>query len=174
MSLEREAFLDVVEDSYSAYYNIIKEGLPQDLPMVFRGDFFQRAEKYWLSKKIPIYGNEMNEYVYVFSADSFDAGTVSKCIQFSMDDGLPRVKPHKEHQYTNIKALFIANEFEEAAIEDVRRRRFQKTYNHSLWGYSNLITVAVDASTEKVWFNAAGRDMKKYFSKLFAAQKKKK
>ena len=44
MALEQLAFLDVVEDSYSAYYNIIKRNLPEDLPIIFRGDFFKRDE----------------------------------------------------------------------------------------------------------------------------------
>ena len=93
-------------------------------------------------------------------------------MQYALDDGLPKVKPHKEHQYTNIKVIFLADAFEEDAITEIRRRKFQVSYHHSLWGYSSLITTAVDVNDEKVWTNAAGKDMKKYFSKLFAAQKK--
>lgn len=171
MALDRAAFLKVVEDSYSAYYNIVKENLSENIPLAFRADYFQRSERYWLSKSIPIYGNETNEFVYVFSADAFTLASVESCIQYALDEGLPRVKPHKEHQYTNIKVVFIADSFEESAIKEIRHRRFQVSYHHSLWGYSSLITSAVDVNDEKVWTNSAGRDMKKYFSKLFAAQK---
>lgn len=173
MALDREEFLFLLEDSFSAYYNIIKDGLPAELPMSFRADFFQRAERYWLSKNIPIYGNETNEYVYVFSAAHFSQDEISRCIQYALDDGLPRVRPHKEHQYTNIKTVFVADAFDADALKDLSKRRFQKSYHFSLWGYSSLITASVIPGTEEVCTNAAGRDMKKYFSKLFSAQKKK-
>lgn len=170
MALERSAFLDVVEDSYSAYYNIIKRNLPEDLPIIFRGDFFKRDEKYWLMKSANLYSNEMNEFVYVFSADDFSMETVDACIQYALDEGLPRVKPHSEHQYTNIKVIFISDRFDADVLKAIEKRKFQKSYHFSLWGYSSLITTAVAVKDEKVWTNPAGRDMKKYFSKLFAAQ----
>jgi hypothetical protein len=172
MAFERESFLNVLEDSYSAYYNIIKENLPAELPIAFKADYFRRAESYWISKNITTWANETNEFAFIFSADHFDDATISKCIQYSLDDGLPRVKPHKEHQYTNIKTIFIAEKFDDDAIADIKKRKFSKTYNHSLWGYSNLVACAVDLDDEKVWTNAAGRDLKKYFKKLFSAQKK--
>ena len=172
MAFEREAFTKLLEDSYSAYYNIITEENAPNLPMVFRADYFQRNEAYWLSKKIVMYGNETNEYAYVFSADSMDELKVKECIQFALDDGLPRVNPGKEHQYTNIKTIFIANEFTPDAVKAIEKTDFQKSYHHSLWGYSNLLNSAVDVDNEKAYANRAGHEMKKYFKKLFAAQKK--
>lgn len=172
MSFEREAFARLLEDSYSAYYNIIKEENAQTLPMIFRADYFQRSEAYWFSKSNKMYANETNEFTYVFSAEAFDEDTAKACIQFALDDGLPRVKPNKEHQYTNIKTIFIANEFSPEAIKAIEKTKFQKTYNHSLWGYSDLLNSAVDVDNEKVYANRAGYKMKSYFKKLFAAQKK--
>ncbi|MBQ1403103.1 MAG: hypothetical protein IIY90_07330 [Oscillospiraceae bacterium] len=172
MAFDRLAFLGVLEDSYAAYYNIIKENLPEEFPIAFRADFYKRDERYWLTKSVKYYGNETNEFVYVFSADSFTGENADACIRYALDEGLPRVKPHKEHQYTNIKVIFIANEYEPEALKAISSFRFQKSYHFSLWGYSNLLTTAVDVNDEKVWTNPAGREMKKYFSKLFAAQKK--
>ena len=172
MAFDRKDFVKLLENSYSAYYNIIKEDLPQDLPMEFRADYFQRGEKFWLLKSIPMYGNETNEYAYIFSADSFDEDMIDKCITYALDDGLPRVKPHKEHQYTNIKTIFIATDFTADAERKIKNTEFQKTYNHSFWGYSNLLNSAVDVDSETVYTNRAGHEMKAYFRKLFAAQKK--
>ena len=172
MAFDRLAFLGVLEDSYAAYYNIIKENLPEEFPIAFRADFYKRDERYWLTKSVKYYGNETNEFVYVFSADSFSRENADACIRYALEEGLPRVKPHKEHQYTNIKVIFIANEYEPEALKAISSFRFQKSYHFSLWGYSNLLTTAVDVNDEKVWTNPAGREMKKYFSKLLAAQKK--
>lgn len=172
MATDRAHFLEILEDSYSAYYNISKESMPAELPLCFRAEFHKRAEMYWLSKTIPVYGNEENEYAYIFSNSEFDADTVRKCIAFSMEDGLPKVKPHKEHQCSNIKAVFVSEQFTSEALQEIRRRKFQKSYRFSFWGYSSLLACAVDPETEEVTVNSAARDMKKYFHQLFAAQKK--
>ena len=69
--MDRAVFLDVLKDSYSAYYNIVPAET-DDVPMIFRADYFSRDEKYWLTKSIKIWGNETNEFCYVFSAPEFD------------------------------------------------------------------------------------------------------
>ena len=172
MAFDRESFVPVLEDSYSAYYNIIKENLPEDLPLAFKADYFSRAESYWLTKSITTWANETNEFAYVFSAEQFDEALTEKCINYAMEDGLPRVKPHKEHQYTNIKVIFLADGFTDEAKDYIKKKKFSQSYNHSLWGYSNLVMAGVDLDAEKTYTNAAGRDMKKFFKKLFSAQKK--
>ena len=79
-----------------------------ELPLVFRADFFSRGEHYFLTKSAVVWVNETNEYVYLFSAPSFDAETVEKCMDFAIEDAQPRVKPHKEHNYTNFITIFVA------------------------------------------------------------------
>ena len=172
MAIELQSFLEVIEDSYSAYYNIIKEDLPSDLPIAFRADYYQRGEQYWLMKSIPIWGNETNEFAYVFCSKSFDGEMVDKCIDYALEEGLPRVKPHKEHQYTNIKTIFLADEFSDEAVKKIKKSNFSKSYNHSLWGFTNLIVCGADVDNEKVHANKYANGMPAYFKKLFAAQHK--
>ena len=174
MAIERQDFLRYLQDSFTAYYNITEnDGSITELPLCFQADFLQRGEKYWITKSVHIWANETNEFCYVFSDEFFDRSTAAKCIDFALDDGLPRVKPHKEHQYTNIKVIFVASAFEEDALEDIRSRKFSKSYHHSFWGYSSLLTGAVDLSSEKVVTNRAGAELVKYFRKIFTAYNKK-
>ena len=173
MSLERFAFLEQLRDSYSAYYNIYENDGRTELPLAFSADFIQRNESYWLSKKMVTWANETNEFCYVFSAEYFDRTTVSKCIDFALDEGLPRVKPHKEHQYTNVKALFVYESFTPEAVKSVRKRRLHQEYHHGFWGYTDLLLCGVNPQTEEVFVNRAGNPMKAYFRKLFSAQRKK-
>ena len=168
MAIERQEFIEELKDSYSAYYNII-EREETEYPLSFCAEYLSRSEKFWLSKSIPVWGNETNEFCYVFSAERFDKSTVTKCIDFALDDGLPRVKPHKEHQYTNIKTVFVAEAFDDDALKETESRKFSKTYHHSLWGYSDLLTCAVNVENEKVVTNRAGDTLKQYFRKLFKA-----
>ena len=169
MGFERVEFLTRLEDSYSAYYNIVPPAEGIDVPLAFAAEYYQRGEKYWLSKNIHVWANEQNEFCYVFSAEFFDRASVIKCIEYALNEGLPRVKPHKEHQYTNIKTVFIASSYDEDAVQEVKNRSFTKSYNHSLWGYTNLLACTVNLSDERVVTNKAGYELKKYFRKLFKA-----
>ena len=75
--MDRAVFLEVLKDSYSAYYNIFpaEEG---EAPLAFRAEYIRRDERYWLTKSIKIWANETNEFAYVFSAESYDVETVKR------------------------------------------------------------------------------------------------
>ena len=170
MSMDREQFLKVLEDSFTAYYDIEAQEHPE-LPLVFRGDYRKREERYWITKSIPIWGNESGEFAYVFSAESFTPELAEKCIAFALEDGLPRVKPHKEHQHTDIKAILVADHFDEETRKLVQKKSFTKNYHFSLWGFSNLLTAAVDLGERKAYPNRVGHDLETYFRKLFDLRK---
>ena len=169
----RGTFLDTLRDSYSAYYDIFEGDAGSGLPLAFRASYSSRSEKYWLSKNIKVWANETNEHAYLFLADGFDKETVDRCIDFVLADGLPRVKPHKEHQYTNLAAVFVADRFDKATLKHITKRSFSKSYKFSLHGYTELLTAAVELESESASTNAAGRPLEAYFKKLFAADKKK-
>lgn len=171
--MERNEFLEILKDSYSAYYNIIPGEDCGALPLAFRADYFSRAEQYWLSKKITVWANETNEFAYIFAADSFDSATVEKCVQHALDESLPRVKPHKEHQYSNVKVIFVAESFSNELEKQIKKYKFDKSYKFGLHGFTMLKTASVSLGDERVCTNKAGYELVKYFSKLFASIHKK-
>ena len=173
MLMERYEFLEILKDSYTAYYNIIPDEDVNDLPLAFRADYFSRAEQYWLSKKITVWANETNEFAYVFSADSFDKEMVDKCVKHAIDESLPRVKPHKEHQYSNVKVIFVADNFSAELEKHVKKLHFDKSYKFGLHGFTMLKAATVSMADERVCTNKAGYELAKYFSKLFASIHKK-
>ena len=172
MSMERAHFIEVLEDSFTAYYDIAEKNNELDLPLAFSALYFSRDERYWLSKKITVWANETNEHAYVFSAESFYPELADKCIEYAINDMLPKVKPHKEHQFTNVKVILVADSLPAETKKFVKKKAFTKSYNHSLHGFTNLHAAAVDLSEEKAYPNRAGHELKNYFSKLFAAQRK--
>ena len=172
MKIEREKFLDTVADSFSAYYDLHMAEGEQELPLAFRADYYSRAERYWLSKNIPIWGNETNEYAYVFSAPAFDRTLAARCIDYALEEALPLVKPHKEHQYTNVKVILLADTVTPDVARYVKKRSFTKNYKFSFHGFSTLKSAIVDLGSQKTVTNSAGHELAPYFSKLFAAEEK--
>ena len=79
------------------------------------------------------------------------------------------MKPHKEHQYTNCKAVFITDTLSEETALTVKKSKFSKSYGFlSTQGYTELIAAAVDLSTEAVVTNRVGHGLEDFFRKLFA------
>ena len=172
MAIPRSEFIEVLKDSYSAYYFIHDnaEELNTELPLAFRADYLARDERYWLTKSVKIWGNEKNEYCYVFAADAFSPETVEQCMDWAWQDGMPRVKPHSEHQCTNIKVIFVANSVNDETVKAVQKKSKTRNYKFGLHGYSNLLTGITDLGTEKTVTNREGHELVPYFKKLFAAR----
>ncbi len=171
MALDRAEFIEVLKDSYSAYYTIAEDA-ETDLPLSFRAIFRSLDEKYWLSKSIPIWNNEKGEFAYVFSASSMDEEMVRRCADFAWEDGLSRVRPHKEHQCTNVKVVLVCEALGDAAIKAVKGQNRTKAYKFGLHGYSNLMVGAVTLQDQKTVTNKAGHELVPYFRKLFASRGK--
>ena len=169
MSIQRSVFLEILKDSYSAYYSIVEleEG---ELPLAFRADYKARDEQYFFTKSAKIWGNEKNEFAYVFSAPRFDPALIERCVDWAWEDGIPRVKPHKEHQCTNIKVVFVADSLDEETKKAVKKQSRTKNYRFGLHGFSNLLTGAVDLSDSSSVTNREGHELSPYFRKLFAAR----
>ena len=169
MAIERSLFLEIVKDAYSAYYSIVDDAQAPDLPLAFRADYKSRDEQYFFVKSANIWGNEKTEYAYVFSAPEIDPATAQKCLDWALQDMLPRVKPHKEHQYTNCKAVFITDTLSDETAQTVKKSKFSKSYGFlSTQGYTELIAACVDLDTEKVVTNRVGHGLEDFFRKLFA------
>ena len=170
MAIDRGVFLEIVKDAYSAYYTIlpVEEG-QEELPLAFRAEYNVRDEQYFFVKSANIWKNEKHEYCFVFSAPRFDPELAEKCIDFSLQEMLPKVKPHKEHQYTNCKVILIADSLDEETIKTVKKKKFSRSYGPlSTHGYTELLTAAMDLSERKAFANRVGRDLEEFFGKLFA------
>ena len=168
--MDRAEFLEVVKDAYSAYYTILPaEEEESGLPLAFRAEYNVRDEQYFFVKSANIWKNEKHEYCYVFSAPAFDAALARECIDFSLREMLPKVKPHKEHQYTNCKVILIADSFDAETVRTVKKAKYSKSYGPlSTHGYTELLTAAVDLGARKAFANRVGYDLEKFFGKLFA------
>ena len=157
----------MLKDSFSAYYDLF-EDVGTELPLAFRAEYKNRDERYWLTKSVKIWANEKNEYCYLFSAPGFDPASVKACVDYALADGLPRVKPHKEHQCTNVKVIFLADRADDEVRRAVKKLSFTRSYRFGLWGFTNLLAGIVDLETQKTVTNAPGYELAPFFKKLFA------
>lgn len=173
MAISREVFSEVLKDSYSAYYTIHEDAeADAGLPLIFRADYSSRDERYWLTKSAVTWANEKHEFCYVFTAESFSPELANACMDWAWNDGLPRVKPHAEHQCTNVKVILVADSVSPDTAKAVKKKSATKSYWHGIQpqGYSNLLAAVTDLETQKTVTNRQGHELVPFFKKLFAAR----
>lgn len=166
METRREQILNKLLASYKAWYNIEPGDRDSGLPLEALCIYHTRGEKYVLTKKAKIWGMETNEYLYLFSAPELEQETVEKCCNFAIEDALGRIKPHSEHMYSYITAIFVADVIEPKALTYVRRRKFMKSYRMGLQGSAPFKALALETEKEVIVTNSWGRDLKKFFKKI--------
>jgi hypothetical protein len=158
---DRSVILERLFDSYKAWYDVTPGDLGSGLPLeaLFLHRF--RKEKFVLSRKAKLWAVEANEYLYLFSSAKLGKSQAEACVSFSIEDALPRVKPHSEHMYSFITTVFVADEIDQDALKFIRWRRFIKSYKFGFHGSSPLKTAALDIENEKIATNSMGRDLRK-------------
>lgn len=171
MLKDRTAFLEKLRDSYEYYYNMAPGDGGSGLPMEFFADFHARDEGYVLVKRARIWAMESNEYVYVFSSPLIDRETAERCIDYALSDGEPRIVPHKEHKDSYIIAVFVADVIDSDAKNEIRSRKFDKSYKMGLEGWAGLKTAAVELERECITTNRAGSSLTKFLKKLLRSEK---
>lgn len=167
MVIERNQFIEDLKKSYEIYYDLHQGESDTGLPLEFRADFHSVGESYFLVKNAKIWTSETNEYIYVFSAPSFDEESVERCVGYALEDGLARVTPHKNHHYSNVITVFVADEIRPDMRKIITGQRFSKSYRMSLYGFSLLKTGFIDLSKEDYGTNTEGHDLANFFKKLF-------
>lgn len=171
MAWDRAGLLEKLRESYEYYYDITEGDAETGLPLLYSAAFHVRSEGYILVKKAKIWAAETNEYAYIFSVPVLDAETASKCIEFALADGLPRVQPHPEHRESYIIALFVADVIDPEAQKIIRGRKFYKSFKFGLQGWVALKVAAVELEKELIETNKAGGNLVSFFRKLLRSEK---
>ena len=158
---DRSVILERLFGSYNGWYDVLPGDMGSGLPLEALCVYRSRSEKYVLSKKAKLWAVEVNDYLYLYSMPKLEKEQAEACVSFAIGDALPRVKPHNEHMYSFITAMFVADEAEKDALKFIRWRKFNKSYKLSMYGSSPLKTAALDIGGEKIVTNNMGRDLRK-------------
>jgi hypothetical protein len=163
---DRSAILDRFINSYRSSYDIETGDMSSGLPLEAVCQHHTRSEKFVLSRRAKLWAVEVNDYLYLFSVRKLGKEQAEECVSFSLENALPRVKPHNEHMYSFITAVFVADEAEQDALKFISRRKFNKSYKFGFYGSSPLKTAALDIGQEKIVTNNMGRDLRRQIKNI--------
>ena len=159
MSQEREALQQRLMDSYRAYYDV--EPVDDGSTLQALGAYHSRQAQYVLVKKAELWAAEGHEYIYLHSLPRLTAGEVERIVQQVLEDGMPRIRPHKEHMYTYLTAQILCDQADPEALELLKKVKKRREFKLSLHGWMELRIAAVELSTGEIATNRCARDLVK-------------
>ena len=163
-----EERLDVLLEAYSHHYNVIR-GAEGD-PYPATAEFFVRDENYAFSKKVVLSAFEQYDYTYFYLADHLDAAGAKQLLDRTLEIGMSRVCPHKEHKSSYVTLVILANTIDEEAKKLIRKTRFQKNFRLSLHGWMEYHIAAMECSTHSFLSNPGGKGARKNLEQNFSSK----
>ena len=171
MEKTRQEILAQLLKSYEAYYNIQMFDDEQK-PLTARCEFFEHSQKYVLSKKAELWAVDSEEFLYLLDVPHLTLEIFRKWKDWVCEDGMKRLHIGPGHMYSAITLVFVCDTCGEDARKALKRCRLYKSFHFSLYGWMNLHTLMVEASTGRVDSNRVGAGAAKILKKILTDKKR--
>ena len=155
-------------DAYSHQYDIERDVEEAGCTWPAIATYYLRDENYLISKQHVLSAVEQHEYLYFYLTDHLTAADLESRIDLSKRAGLGKVKPHKDHMFSNVGLIVLANTIDPEARKLIKKTRFRKNYKLSFWGWTEYQLAAMETSTTCFYSNPAGMGARKILEQNFA------
>ena len=172
MEIALDQLLNKLLDAYSHVYDIDRNVCVEDTVYPAMATYYLRDENYLVSKQHVLSAVEQHEYLYFLLTDHLSADDLQKHIDRTKAAGLALVHPHKEHMFSNVGLVVLANTIDPEAKKLVKRTHFRKNYMLSLHGWTEYQLAAMETSTNCFFSNPAGKEARKNLESNFRETKK--
>ena len=163
--------LNKLLDAYSHSYDIERDVEEEGRLWPATATYFLRDENYLISKQHVLSAVEQHEYLYFHVTDHLTVADLEALTDLSIRAGLRKVKPHKDHLFSNVGLVILANTIEPEAQKLIKKTRFRKNYRLSLWGWTDYQLAAMEVSTNCFYANPAGAGARNIMEQNFAPKK---
>ena len=174
MDLSLEQRLNKLLDAYSHVYDIDRNVCVEDTVYPAMATYYLRDENYLISRQHVLSAVEQHEYLYFLLTDHLCAEELQAHIDRTKAAGLALVHPHKEHMFSNVGLVVLANTIAPEAKKLIKRTHFRKNYLLSLHGWTEYQLAAMETSTNCFFSNPAGKEVRKNLESNFAPREPKK
>ena len=173
MQYTREQAVSRLLESYKTYYNITDcPSGPKGLRAVC--EFYERSEKFVLSKKAELWSADCEEFIYLFDVPELTLSVYEECRDFAYNDGMERSHIGPGHMYTYITAVFICDTCTPEAKKLLKKCRIYKSFHFSLHGWMDFHTVLIQRGASDFPTNRSGKSNAKFMKNIFMKKNKKK
>lgn len=153
--------LEKLLNAYSHLYDIARDVTVDGQNFPATATYYLRDENYLISKKHVLSAVEQHEYVYFHLTSQLEKHELQTMIDAARQDGLRKVHPSKEHMFSYITLIVLADTIDPEALRLIRKTRIRKNYLLTLHGWMEFRLAAMETSSNRFFSNPAGRETKK-------------
>jgi len=168
MEISLQERLNKLLDAYSHQYDIDRNVEVEGFVYPATATYYLRDENYLISKQHVLSAVEQHEYLYFYLTDHLTVEDLESQIALSKRAGLGKVKPHKDHMFSNVGLVILANTIDPEAQKLIKKTRFRKNYRLSFFGWTEYQLAAMEVSTNCFYSNPAGVGARKNLEQNFA------
>ena len=172
MDTQMQERLNKLLDAYSHQYDIDRDVEAEGFTWPATATYYLRDENYLISKQHVLSAVEQHEYLYFYLTDHLTAADLESRIDLSKRAGLGKVKPHKDHMFSNVGLVVLANTIDPEAQKLIKKTRFRKNYKLTLHGWTEYQLAAMEIATNRIFSNPAGRSAKQLMERNFCSKNK--
>lgn len=174
MQYTKESAIARLLDGYRAYFNITMFE-EERKPLAAICEFFERSEKYLLSRQASLWTAECEEFVYIFNVECLTKEVFEQCRDEAYEEGMKRAHIGPGHMYTYITSIFVCDTCEEEARTALMKCRIYKSFRFSLHGWMDFHAAMLEVSEgNRITTNRSGRCVEKILKNVLLLNKRKK
>ena len=168
MDMTLQDRLEQLLQAYSYYFDIGRDVQVDGGSFPATAAYHFREENYIATKAHVVYATEQHEYVYFYVTEHLTAEDAAKQIELSKTAGLAAIDPHKEHMFSYVTLVVLADVIDPEAKRLLQKTRFRKNFWLALHGWMEYHIAAMESSTQSFLSNPAGKEARKTLERNFA------
>ena len=170
MDMTLQERLEKLLKAYEYLYDVTRDVQVEGGSFPAFAAYHFREENYVATKAHVIYATEQHEYVYFYVTEHLDAETLRRQIDLSREAGLAAIQPHKEHMFSFVTLVILADTMDPEAKKLLKKTRFRKNYRLALHGWMEYHIAAMECSTQSFLSNPAGKEARKTLERNFGSK----
>lgn len=173
MKYSRKSAIECLLKSYKTYYNITETPQTEEnIPLVAFCEFYERSEKYVLSRKAELWSANCEEFIYLFETEHLTLEMYERCRDFAKEDGMKHAHIGPDHMYTYITPVFICDSCEEDARKALKKCRIYQSFHFSFHGWMDFHAAVLEVDTDRISTNRSGKCVEKIMKKVLYTNQK--
>lgn len=189
---QRKAAVERLLSGYRRYYTItrfdgieetpgegLREAVHLEKPVLPCGaelsavcEYYEKAEKYFLFHSNQLWSTHQEEFLFIFAVPHLTMEVFEQCKEYAYNAGMDMAHIGSGHMYTYISPVFLCDSVDEDARKALEKCKYYKTFRFSFHGWMEYHAGCVDLSTQRLYFNKAGRCMEKGLKEVLHIQEK--
>ena len=163
---------EVLVKSFSACYDIYRLEAQETagqgkLPVTARCEYYERSEKYVLSRRAELWSANGEEFLYIVKVPRLTLQLFEQYRDQILADGKSRLHIGPGHMYSYITPVFVCDHCDEDARRALKKCRIYQSFKFSFHGWMDFHTAVAELSTSRIDANSGGHELKKTLKQIY-------